>query len=1162
LHCVPTVLALLLQTSQCFLPLHQTQLRQVTADRFWKDISSPFLLSSNRDVSRSISVQSSQQKSSVKSNNNPHVVYQKVVRLPPSVSEAVFLGVLVEFLQDRFELPPRLPMVYEKTIFDDSSRQALLEWKSSLSPDAVATTLSLQVVAIYPKSTPTISDASPSSSSIMAMVVVEKAVNAPVAWKRLPPMLQNLFAESEKQILKSLDRELDDFSQSKSLFTESASSVASSTTFREAQAAVLEDYWTDPTALSSNVMDAEFEKELHDSAAQGQSASTHDQRRAALESMQKAATDRPLPRESIAQPTTAGQTPSLDFAVQAAATAKSKRSKKSTAKKTATKEGSEQDSSIPTLNDTVKPNEEFAVQAAKAAAAKLKQSQTVKQSKSQIDTSTAKHMDSTDDEDDDDDEGKSTSVSEMPLDMSQLRPPSLDPDATGSRTFMTTISRPEDYINRRRKQLDTQQQQTLTKRKLKVLDVDSSTNIPKDSPVVSTDDLSPKQGTLKSPPKTKGQDVKSRKLNLSEKNETLPGIAQRNKDVSSSSTAPNGYGEMDEAYQATEAALNEMARSSEDMTPEELMHSVMKFGDEVDRDNEEGRGFVSGAFDKAKELLQEQNRRRETRLRQTVVDRVVDKVQGFAPDIRDPDEKNSPLSYEDEVRQMFEAGARIAGGRLSVNSPTGGALGTPKGTTAEDVDALIAAEKTISPYARVLDDELVELELRLNKSPGQEFDGPTRGRFMDPLSGPEVYNPNVDPETATNWPGAAADTRSRRFPKQLNEAIQQANFAAEILMKINDDSIANDGDKASFKVGSRTLSQKDIDALRTVVDEAVQVGIIDDPLLYLAEKSRMQILLDELWQQPEERFRDIASSYKDLLFSDNFVPLIKERMHAMAERDIEALRNDDTSLEDKHKRERELLGSLVAYAQLLLKQTQALGAEIEAQQLEVIRSICKVAMDPSHRTEEDTAIALADAVRDMRPLFDDAFVAYLKFAIAEEEGKLARAGLLDDPEHNQWLFVLKIVQQGVYRELSRSVSRYIDHIWYILRMETASERRMLLKKLIDVMPTLDVRPFIQVVENIVGSLGDSVDGNFADVNEIGDMTNKLLQLRKDVHELLPPERVAIMSRDADEWAARRRKQLEEQRNLTIMRLQAAHETEKYDSELEALGRRGEMERIE
>ena len=206
-------------------------------------------------------------------------------------------------------------------------------------------------------------------------------------------------------------------------------------------------------------------------------------------------------------------------------------------------------------------------------------------------------------------------------------------------------------------------------------------------------------------------------------------------------------------------------------------------------------------------------------------------------------------------------------------------------------------------------------------------------------------------------------------------------------------------------------------------------------------------------------------------------------------------------------------------------------------------------------------MALTDAVRDMRPLFDDMFVAYLKYAVAEEEGRLARASLLDDPEHNQWLFVLKIVQQGVHAEIAKGINRYIEHIWYVLRMETAAERRMLLEKLIDAMPTLDVRPFVEVVHNIVGSLAEAATGDFAGGPALGEMTNKLLQLHRDMKDLLPPERIKAMSKDADDWAADQKQKLLEHRKVAKQRLKAAGDTEQYDEEIERmLGSRGEIER--
>ena len=632
--------------------------------------------------------------------------------------------------------------------------------------------------------------------------------------------------------------------------------------------------------------------------------------------------------------------------------------------------------------------------------------------------------------------------------------------------------------------------------------------------------------------------------------------------------------EMD-VIKETNELMEEIANQGLDMSPEELLQDVLKFDEDKKREGAPGSGFVTGAFDKAKELIHERNKNRQGRVQQQrkreVGVKEVEKLTTPKPGIVNPDDDStkpdpkSEMTPEEELKAMFAAGQRIADGMITqgLKEDIGKTLTEKKGTAEKEVEELIAAEKTVSSYARVLDDELAELEVSINSSPGEECDGPMANPIFDPMSGPEKYNPNVDLD-AVNYPGAMPGTKDVRLPKDLREAVQQAEFAAGVLMNLEtvetDDS--TDSPKTKYFVGKQELSVEQVENLQKVVSEACEIGIIDDPLVLMNESSRLQMVLDELWDQPEERFREIASNYKDLLLSDYFVKIVRQRMKNMAERDLDALRNDDDSLKENHARERDILGQLVLYAQALLKEARALGAELEAQQLEVIRSICKVAMDPSHTTEEETAMALSDAVRDMRPLLDDMFVAYLKYAVAEEEAKLARAGHLDDSDHNQWLFVLKIVQQGVYAEIAKGINRYIEHIWYILRMETSSQRRLLLEALVDDMPTMDVRPFVQVVDNIVGSLGDSVKGEFDGVVPLGEMTNKLLQLHRDVKEVLPPERIADKSRDADEWAARQKKRMLEQRKIGEQRLSAAKETEHLEDEIESLGSSGEIERFD
>lgn len=104
---------------------------------------------------------------------------------------------------------------------------------------------------------------------------------------------------------------------------------------------------------------------------------------------------------------------------------------------------------------------------------------------------------------------------------------------------------------------------------------------------------------------------------------------------------------------------------------------------------------------------------------------------------------------------------------------------------------------------------------------------------------------------------------------------------------------------------------------------------------------------------------------------------------------------------------------------------------------------------------------------------------------------------------------------------------------------------------------MDVRPFVKVVDNIAASLGQGAKGEF-DLAVIGGMTNEILQLRKDVHDLLPPERIKEMSKEADEWAARQKDKIMKQRGISQQRLKSAIETREYDEEFR---QKGEVERF-
>jgi hypothetical protein len=1101
------------------------------------------------------------------------VIFQKIVRPPSGMVDTLLLGYLVEFLQEQFTLPDRLPMTYSiSTTHQATTREPIVQWNSPLSPNPMHTALSVHIVGIYgDASDDGRNDADVSSRETapnMAMVVLEKSSSALGPDPPLPPMLANLFSDSERQIVRALDRGLDEFmlgltrpkqKPKDTVASMSELSYDNQLTLEEnaiSAAKMLHETFDDKSgappldqsqeskpllARLNGIIDANITQRngvnvvaetdlaaLSSTGKEGAAAALREmQREAALQSMMHKKSSQNLSSlTSTASPELEG----LDFAVQAARIAHAKRQLKYDA----------------SVNST-----DYAVQAALLVAAQRRLSPLQRNDTLAFETApnsscpplpkgvgsakvNAQNNVISD-----------CAASVLP-EITSLRSPMLDPRLVSSnqpkgRTFMSTISTPSSFLKEKNAATDVSYQRK------------ANASLPLGSQAVSLDVESVNLTTL--------QTNRSINLKIQEYGtnaDTGMSLAEKGPNVS----------EQQKIVQATLDALNEVAESGKDMTPEELLDEVMRYGDDQDRQQQVGAGFVSAAFEKAKALLRDQTKRREERMQ---FDPPVYPTSSYS-ERGTLDERSEfvterkiialeTISPSEELRRMFEAGERLAGGRITtaINNNDSSTM-RGRSTTDQDIDELIESDKTVPRHARVLDDELTELMVRINKSPGEETDGPNGNPLFDIFSGPEVYDQNVDPLTAVNWPGALPGSKSIRLPKDLNEAVRQAKFAAKVLFNLREEE-SKDG-LPLYSVGTREITAQQVSNLRVVVEEAVEIGLIDDPFLLQEEESRLEMVLNEMIHQPEERMREITSNYKDLLLSDNFVGLVRKRLNQMADRDLDALRRGDDSLELVHAREREVLGHLVAFAQLLLKEVQALGAELESQQLEVIRSICKVAMDPSHRTEEEAAMALTDAVRDMRPLFDDGFIAYLKYAVAEEEGRLARAGLLNDPEHTQWLYVLKIIQQGVHAEIGKGINRLLEHIWYVLRMETPVERRMLLEKLVDVMPTLDVRPFVQVVDNIVGSLGDSVRGDFDGATTLGEMTNKLLQLRRDLKEILPPERLAKKSRDADEWVAKQKQRLLEQRKLTKQRLKAAQDTEHLDSTIESFGKNGEVERFE
>ncbi|KAL7553049.1 hypothetical protein ACHAWF_016295, partial [Thalassiosira exigua] len=1035
-----------------------------------------------------------------------NVLYQKVLRAPKSSSHAFLLD-LVTYLQGVYKLPDDLPMPYEITIPDGhedipSGDRAVLIIDSPLSSQPHEACLEVEVIGIYPDN----SDVQVGPT--MAMVALKRLKDQNNGGGAGSGVTQALFAASEKRIMQTLDRGLQDLEEGR---------------VSVPQSFITEDSKSEKFSDETDGVDAVLKRIGYKNAIEAATSTTKGN-----ENPQKMDTKRPISIErdglgnviidSVASPVTLSKNEKLKGTEESPSQTTDHRSPKIMQPKRPSEkqlqrqqmEGNEDyaikmarqqaealmttvsaGNSTSSIKGTVAISggeSEFAIMAAKKAAMRLAtkvQTKNVIENKESI-------------------KGQEKQNEDIPTIPTKVTKGKVQ-DLSSDEMFMKLSE-----ISTKAKKKSWKS--TISRMKKEIANDRSSKSIGSTGHSSSNDN---KRADIRNILDT-GTGADHRVKSDDEIRNDVMKIAKENEQIQKEFRA------------ATDMMPLEM-EGEEGLSPEELLEQILKFGDEKEKEEKPGHGFVEGAFKMAKDLTNknsELDSMKELGVKEgdsVAVDQIKRKAE------------------EDQLKRIFAAGQSLAENKMS--KPTSRYSNLSKQSISdEDIEALIDSDETVPRNARALDDELAELEVRMSRSQGEESEGAPKNALFDVFSGPEVYNPNVDPATAVNWPGAKEGTRTDvKLASDLAIALKQAKFASAVLSEMREE-VSKDM-KVRYFVGTKEISEERVILLKKCVSEAAKAGIIEDPEIVSVERSRLQMLVDELISQPEERLEEIAMNYKDLLLSDNLIGLIRERLHAMAHRDVDAQRNGREDLfKEEHARERSIMINLAQIAQALVKEAQALGAELEVSMLEIIRSICEVAMDPSHKSEEDTAIALTDAVRDMRPLLDDAFVAYLKYAVAEEEGKLARMGVLDDPEHNRWLFVLKIVQEGVYTELSQGVKRYVDHIFYVLRMKSKSERKELLKRLIDAMPTMDVRPFVKVVDNIVSSLGTTVKGDFADGVVLGEMTNQLLQLQRDVNELLPPERIDELSKDADAWAATQRERLLERRNLTRQRLEAARKT--------------------
>ena len=198
------------QILQCPSPPHRSVTNQRQAQTFLRSTTAKQEGNTNSNSSPS-------QQQGAKYN----VLYQKVLRAsrPSSSSSSqsststTLLLDLLSYLQNVYKLPNDLHMPYEITIPDheaESNNRAVLVINSPLSSTPYDATLEIEVIGIFPDGTDDLI-----SGPTMAMVAVKKLKdpNSSIIENNSGGVTQGLFEASEKQIVNSLDRGLQDLEE-------------------------------------------------------------------------------------------------------------------------------------------------------------------------------------------------------------------------------------------------------------------------------------------------------------------------------------------------------------------------------------------------------------------------------------------------------------------------------------------------------------------------------------------------------------------------------------------------------------------------------------------------------------------------------------------------------------------------------------------------------------------------------------------------------------------------------------------------------------------------------------------------------------------------------------------------------------------------------------
>ena len=254
-------------------------------------------------------------------------------------------------------------------------------------------------------------------------------------------------------------------------------------------------------------------------------------------------------------------------------------------------------------------------------------------------------------------------------------------------------------------------------------------------------------------------------------------------------------------------------------SPEDFAKQILDFANNEAQKDKDGSGFAEGVFQAARDIVKEKP------------------VGVFENDF----EQKS--AEEEELRRLFEAGRDMVEGKMT--------KAAKEGTN----DILYSVEDQPKPVEK----DLAQLEVQILRNSWDEPIDPSER--LDLFAPPPSFEGELFDASSVNYPGAIPGSKHVNMHDDLKQAVDYAKYAAKTIMSLEEEIDTETGSVKYYRNGIE-MPISDVSKMQKTVNDAARIGIIDDPREILAEKGRLQMLVEEVSRYPDDRFSEIVDEYR------------------------------------------------------------------------------------------------------------------------------------------------------------------------------------------------------------------------------------------------------------------------------------------------------------